>query len=255
MNDLLEKLGRALGSVKVGEAGPRIFCISFQRTGTTSVGRFFADHGFKVATWQVSFANAWSLAWFEGDHERIFASADFKAHQVFEDDPWWLSDFYKVLFHRFPDARFVLLERDADQWFDSMVSHSKGRTLGNTHRHAHIYDRSDEYALLSGSPGSYSNTIDNLLPLGEAHRTHYKRIYLNRLREVRLFFDRFGPERLFQGRLEEVDIWKRMGDAFGIMVKDGYVAHANASKPRNEEREGQGVTRDAENSSSAERTV
>lgn len=255
MSDLLDKLGRMFGSSKPAEVGPRVFCISFQRTGTTSVGRFFADHGFKVATWQVSFANAWSLAWFEGDHERIFASTDFQAHQVFEDDPWWLSDFYKVLFHRFPDSRFVLLERDADQWFDSMVSHSKGRTLGNTHRHAYLYDRTDEYAQLGGSPGAYSNTIDNLLPLEEAHRAQYKRIYLNRLREVRLFFERFGPERLFQGRLEEVDLWQRMGESFGITVKDGYVAHANASKPRNADQEGGATPDNAGNSSSAERIV
>ena len=74
----------------------------------------------------------------EGDHERIFRSPEFNRYQVFEDDPWWISDFYKVLFHRFPDARFVILERDADRWFDSMVSHSKGHTLGNSHLHAQI---------------------------------------------------------------------------------------------------------------------
>jgi hypothetical protein len=235
MIDKLTGTGRSvLRSLGLGQ-GPKVFCISFQRTGTTSVGKFFADHGRAVATWHVSRSNEWSLAWFKGDHEQIFCSADFSRHQVFEDDPWWLSDFYKVLFHRFPDARFVLLERDADRWFDSMVSHSKGRTLGNTHRHAQIYDRGEEYAALSGGPGLYSNTIDNLLPLDERHREHYKRIYNDRNREVHLFFERFGPERLFHGRLEDPTIWKRMGEAFGIQVAETYTVHANASAARSRE--------------------
>ena len=29
----------------------RVFCISMQRTGTTSVGRFFRDFGFRWAGW------------------------------------------------------------------------------------------------------------------------------------------------------------------------------------------------------------
>jgi hypothetical protein len=232
MSDLLQRMGRAIGLQRPAFTGPRIFCISFQRTGTTSVGRFFADHGHAVATWKVSYGNAWSLAWFTGDHERIFDHPDFLRHQVFEDDPWWLGDFYKVLFHRFPDARFVLLERDADRWFDSMVSHSKGRTLGNTHRHAHLYARAAEYAALEGAPGLYSNTIDNLLPLNETHRAHYTRIYTDRNREIRWFFAHFGPERLFHGRLEDPTIWQRMGEAFGIAVAPDYAVHANASAPR-----------------------
>lgn len=193
------------------------------------MGEFFRQHGRSVATWQVSRANEWSLSWFKGDHERIFSSEAFLTNEVFEDDPWWLGDFYKVLFHRFPDARFVLLERDADRWFDSMVAHSGGRTLGNTHRHANLYRREEEYAALPGRPGAYTNDIDNLLPLNEEHREHYKRIYNARNREIAWFFERFGPQRLFQGRLEDPLVWKHMGDAFGIRVADGYTVHANAS--------------------------
>jgi hypothetical protein len=233
--DTLIGRGRTmLRAIGIGHR-PKVFCISFQRTGTTSVGKFFADHGHLVATWHVSRANEWSLAWMEGDHERIFRSPEFNRYQVFEDDPWWISDFYKVLFHRFPDARFVILERDADRWFDSMVSHSKGHTLGNSHLHAQIYDRGEEYAAFSGKPGLYSRTIDNLLPLDERHREHYKRIYNGRNREVLWFFERFGPERLFHGRLEDPTIWRRMGEAFGIQVADTYTVHANASAARSKE--------------------
>ena len=63
----------------------------------------------------------WTNKWFEGDYDFIFDDYRFKLSQVFEDDPWWCSDFYKVLFHRFPRSKFILIERDADRWFDSMI--------------------------------------------------------------------------------------------------------------------------------------
>ncbi|NND62241.1 MAG: hypothetical protein HKN48_03500, partial [Flavobacteriaceae bacterium] len=99
----------------------KIFCLSMQRTGTTSVGTFFKEHGYAVADWPVSRDNLWSWKWENGNFEGIFNSKDFKRNGVFEDDPWWLPEFYKVLYHRFPKAKFVLLERDPDAWFKSMV--------------------------------------------------------------------------------------------------------------------------------------
>lgn len=211
---------------------PKIFCISFQRTGTTSVGRFFEDHGYPVGTWQVTAANEWSLHWFKGDYERIFSSPDFQRCQVFEDGPWGGNEFYKFLFHRFPDARFVHLVRPADKWFDSMVSHSNGLTLGNTHRHAYLYDRLEEYHALGDLSGAYTSMLDNLLPLAEKHRAHYEAIYTSANREIRLFFDRFGTDRLFRGELTDPDLWERMGAFFKIPVKEGYGVHANASQPQ-----------------------
>ncbi len=141
----------------------KIFCISYQRTGTTSTGQFFKDHGYKVATYGVSKHNAWTQSWLKGDYEKIFKSLHFKNHQVFEDDPWWCTDFYKVLFHRFPKAKFVLLERDADKWFNSMVSHSNGQTLGNTHTHSVLYNRTDEfYNKFPDLKLRYTKEVDNL---------------------------------------------------------------------------------------------
>ena len=106
----------------------KVFCISYQRTGTTSVGRFFSDHGLKVATYKVNRNNGWTESWFRGDYEAIFRSDDFGIYDIFEDDPWWCLEFYKFLFYRFPDALFVHFQRDADRWFESMIRHSNGAT-------------------------------------------------------------------------------------------------------------------------------
>src|SRR4051812_25436491 len=98
-----------------------------QRSGTTSVGEFFMHFGYKVATWGVGGRNKWDYLWYIGDYERIFNSEDFKSHEVFEDAPWWLPGFYKILYHCFPDSKFVLLTRESQSWFESMKKHSGGK--------------------------------------------------------------------------------------------------------------------------------
>jgi hypothetical protein len=205
---------------------PKIFCISVQRTGTTSVGQFFIDHGYPVATWNYSRQNEWSLKWFKGDYEAIFKSNSFRFNQVFEDDPWWCGDFYRVLFHRFPSARFILIERDADRWFDSMKRHSHNRNLGNAHMHATLYNRlGDFYRIDPTDEQFYSAKIDNLLSLDESHRDHYTSLYHRRNREVIHFFDSFGKERLCHLALEDKDKWQKLGSYFSLQVDPKYDVH------------------------------
>ncbi len=230
----LQKQRTFVAGLPIRFAG-KIFCISFQRTGTTSTGQFFRDRGFRVASWSMSRRNDWTLKWFRGDYEAIFRSVEFKYSQVFEDDPWWCADFYKVLFHRFPASRFILLERDADQWFDSMVAHSKGKSLGNTHCHAATYSRMEEYyALGAVKEHAYTADIDNLLPLDDAYREHYKRVYANRHREVKLFFEVHDSTRLFNARIEDPKLWPKLGAFFRLEVAPGYAVHVNKTNKTNQ---------------------
>jgi len=210
----------------------KVFCISFQRTGTTSTGAFFARAGYRVAVWRVSRKNRWSDLWFRGDYETIFSSGDFKKSQVFEDDPWWCGDFYKVLFHRFPRSRFIQFTRDPDRWFDSMLSHSEGRSLGNTYRHSKLYRRESEYYERFGDITYGNDEIDNLLPLTEDHRSHYTGVYGLRNREISEFFAAHDPSRIVSLELEDPQKWVKLGDYFGISVPDDLEIHSNRSESR-----------------------
>lgn len=226
---MLNKL-KVLPSVFKSALSQKIFCISVQRTGTTSVGQFFKEHNFRVATWDVSKKNDWTVNWMKGDYEQIFQSKDFKFYQVFEDSPWWYQDFYKVLFYRFPNAKFILLERDVNKWFDSMVSHSNGKSLGNTHRHALLYQRLEQfYDAKFEKTNLYTSKIDNLLPIEESHRKHYTSIYKLRNLEVKSFFEHFGEERIIVLRLEDQQKWQKIGAFFKIKVDKDYEVHANKS--------------------------
>ena len=210
----------------------KIFCISMQRTGTTSVGQFFRDNGYKVAGYHRERSGEWSYKRFIGDFEGIFKSKAFKNHQVFEDNPWWSPDFYKFLLHRFPNAKFILLTRDPDKWFDSMINHSNGKTLGNTFRHSKIYRREKEFYNMFPDEDYYKTIthIDNRMDLNETHREHYKAIYKIRNKEIVEFFNNLKPEALFTGTLEDDLKWEKLASFFNIKIPHGYKVHANKSK-------------------------
>lgn len=209
----------------------KIFCLSMQRTGTTSVGQFFKDRGFKVAGYNYERSMKWSELRFIGNYEAIFKTNGFNDFQVFEDNPWWENDFYKFLFHRFPNSKFILFKRNSDRWFDSMMSHSNGMTLGNTFRHSKLYNRELEYYENYPNKDNYKNikTIDNLLELNEQHREHYKRVYELRNKEVLDFFNFFDKSRLIYLELEDPMKWMKLGAFFNIEVEENYESHKNKS--------------------------
>lgn len=209
----------------------KIFCISTQRTGTTSVGQFFKNHDFNVADWFVSNKNNWSYYWNIGDFESIFNSKDFKNNQVFEDDPWWLPEFYKVLYHRFPKAKFILFTRDSEAWFQSMVKHSEGMILGNTMKHCKVYRREQDFLNLFNEKERLvydEKKIDNLLSL-EGEKDHYINLYNQRNTEIIDFFKKHSPKSLFVSRLEEDDKWVKLGEFMGMNISKDYNVHANRS--------------------------
>ena len=212
----------------------KIFVISFQRTGTTSTGAFFKDFNYKVATYSASTKNKWTLSFFKGDYNKIFNSKDFKLNQVFEDDPWWLNDFYKVLYHKFPSAKFVLLTRNTNNWYNSMMNHSNKKNLGNTHIHCNIYERDyhseDKQVFNDILKNSYSLKTDNLLPLNENHKSHYINIYERRNNEIKLFFDKHDGSRCVCLELEDEEKWNKLGKFFNLKVPEAYNSMENVTK-------------------------
>lgn len=223
-----------LGISFVKSAGkPKVFCISMQRTGTTSVGKFFRDFGYRWAGWPADEKNDWSGSWYEGDYEKIFSSVDFRIANAFEDSPWWLPGFYKILFHRFPKSKFILFTRDPDAWFQSMVKHSRGNIIGRSRGHCKVYRRELEYFELLHY-GEIDENIENQIHSEKtlklaSYAEHYKDIYRLHNMEVQDFFRRHAPGSLHIGQLEDPDKWKKLGEFLGVEVPQGYNCHEGAS--------------------------
>lgn len=206
----------------------RVFCVSMQRSGTTSVGDWLEAHGLVRAGSPTSVRLAWSRSWLEGRHEEIFAAAEFQRAEILEDDPWWCPGFHRLLARRFPDAKFILLTRDPDDWFESMCLHSGGMNPGWTDIHARIYGREAELReLLRRRPGT-DPAAAGLLSIVE-HADLYKRAYERHTADVLAGFAS-APERLFHGRLEDA------GSFSGICEFLGLVRQADLVVPRSNAR-------------------
>lgn len=209
-----------------------VFCLSMQRSGTTSVGKFLADVGYNAAGWTQSLENNWSEQWYEGDFEAIFNSKTFLESNAFEDAPWFFPDFYKNLYHRFPNAKFLLLKRDSEEWFNSMVKHSNDNILGKTPVHCKIYRREKEYLELLHSnklvDRENNYVLEKTMKL-TPHKKLYLETYERHYNEVLEFFNRKSPNSLFFGCLDDKNIWSNMAEFLGKKIPNSYVSHENKS--------------------------
>jgi hypothetical protein len=230
----LKKKALNMLNVPLQAGKQKIFCISMQRNGTTSVGRFLKDHGYRVASYG-QHSKDWSALWYKGDYERIFNSIAFKSHQAFEDNPWWYPDFYRVLQCRFPGAKFILFYRNSNKWFDSMLNHPIVPTLINNYGHSKIYRKLDLfYDKLDNDPTFQPDKYDahNLLPFEEM-RSHYIKVYNEYNRDVIEYFKNYAPHKLFVSKLENDEKWRKLGEFLKFNVQENYEVHVNKSPQRN----------------------
>lgn len=201
----------------------KIFCISMQRTGTTSVGDFFRHFNYSVADWEEHKHTQWDDFWCDGNFEAIFNSKLFQNTQVFSDNPFWYPEFYKVLFHRFADAKFVLFTRNSDDWFRSMLHHHFGEIYDHFKLHCKLYRREKDYY----------QKLDNNNKEQEyfkiEHAKHYKEYYETRNREVIDFFNEKDQNRLIVCDLNDTDKWQKLGKFFGLNIPENFEVHSNRS--------------------------
>ncbi len=95
----------------------KIFCIGFQKTGTTSMNTALQDLGFSVKS---VFGN--DMEYSALKHQYIEKGLALAAeYDAVEDMPWPL--LYRELDKAFPNAKFILTVRDTTSWLRSICDH------------------------------------------------------------------------------------------------------------------------------------
>lgn len=204
----------------------RVFCISIQRNGTSSTGKFLEKLGYPTAGWPVIKRNEWGEKCFTGDYDGIFRSWDFRSHQAFQDGPWFQPKLYRAAFQKFPNSKFILFERDPHSWFESMLAYKNGKTLGVTDRHCEFYRREEDYF------SRLDEGIDVPEKMGlslEGWEEHYVAVYKIYNRTAKEFFAQHAPENLFCGHLEDENKWDKLARFLGQKNSVGDV-HVNKSR-------------------------
>lgn len=101
----------------------KIFCIGYNKTGTTSLGKALYELGIIIAPQKP--AEILINDWGDDEYKNIIKFC--KEYQCFQDVPFSLTDSYKYLDKAFPNSKFILTVRDTpDQWYNSIRNfHSK----------------------------------------------------------------------------------------------------------------------------------
>ncbi len=162
------------------EHGRKIFIVSFQKTGTTSLDHALQSLGLRVAEVYTSLNKILDPT-APNAREAILNHIIERMEEVdaIQDSP--LPFFYEDLDRAFPDAKFIVVHRDADSWLKSFVNffHNKSTPL----RH-------------------WMYGVDQM----EGHEARIKDIYIEQNRKIRAYFaDR--PDKLLEMDLTRGDGW------------------------------------------------
>jgi len=97
----------------------KVFCIGFQKTGTTSLGEALGLLGYSVTG--PNFVTNQDLE----NQVYDLALAIAQKYDAFQDNPWPL--LYKEMDQKFPRSKYILTLRPVDKWIDSVVRHFGSR--------------------------------------------------------------------------------------------------------------------------------
>jgi len=181
----------------------KIFCIGFQKTGTTSMRDALRALGYTVADY---FGSEMEFAYLRDNVTQI-ALARATEYDAVQDMPWPL--LFRELDAAFPGAKFVLTERNTESWIASMVKHFRNKP-------------SSVRQLTYGEEYAYP----------EGNEARYIEVYEQHNAAVRTYFaDR--PSDLLIMNLENGDGWKELGAFLGLKdIPTGDFVHANKAEMR-----------------------
>jgi hypothetical protein len=104
----------------------KIFCVGYNKTGTTSLSEIFHKNNFLVAPQKPFECNMESYFFDSYDTIVKMIKNDYFQYSFFQDLPFSLPNLYKTLYENFPDAKFILTVRDnEDIWYNSIVRFHK----------------------------------------------------------------------------------------------------------------------------------
>ncbi len=95
----------------------KIFEIGVMKTGTTSLGVAFEKLKFKHKGWDPILHDCLK----KNELEPIFATI--AQYDFFQDGPWHNIDF-RILDKKYPNSKFILLDRDNNSWIKSLEYHN-----------------------------------------------------------------------------------------------------------------------------------
>ena len=154
----------------------KIFCIGFQKTGTTSLGTALEILGYNVCGVRYDLVDA-----IRGNQwEKI--DGVIMQYDAFKDNPWPV--IYQSLDEKYPGSKFILTVRDDSAWIKSLVNHfgttpsvmqdfiyGKAYPKGNEELYLNTYRKHNREVL-----AYFENRKEDLLVMDLTHEKDWNRL-------------------------------------------------------------------------------
>lgn len=112
---LAEKLHHLKLVFRKEQYDAKIFCIGYNKTGTTTLGKSLELLGYRNSSFN---KKVWREYYKKGKIDKVLQyTAKFES---FDDLPWLKEDLIPVLDRTFPESKFIYLERDELSWKNSL---------------------------------------------------------------------------------------------------------------------------------------
>lgn len=97
----------------------KVFCLGFSKTGTTSMQTAIEALGYKVCKghWQNGHTFYLLALSVNKDYDELLRMTNY--WDAFADGPWGGTDLYLKLLEKYPNAKYILTERDPEKWYTS----------------------------------------------------------------------------------------------------------------------------------------
>jgi hypothetical protein len=118
---------------------PKVIQIGFNRTGTSSLAKFFNINGYNVA----GHAQCANKVLNNIKNNRLpFQNLDFDLAQDLEDhkNNIYIQNYYQEIDTAHPDTKFILTTRSCEKWIESRLNHNAGRYVRRAMRNLDITD-------------------------------------------------------------------------------------------------------------------
>lgn len=89
----------------------KVFCIGYNKTGTTTIGKALEILGYNNSSFN---KKIWRNYYKQGKIEDVISYTS--KFDSFDDLPWLKEDMIPVLDNRFPNSKFIYLEREEKDW-------------------------------------------------------------------------------------------------------------------------------------------
>lgn len=201
----------------------KIFCIGYNKTGTTSLSKIFENNNFLVAPQQPFEYNLESF--FYGNYSTYInmIKNDYYDCNLFQDVPFSLPNFYKELDAEFKNSKFILTIRDSEEvWYNSLINFYKKIFINFNQPKkidGYVY-KGILFKILTevyGAPKTNPYDIDIL-----------KKSYLKHNEDVREYFK--NRNNLLVVNLKDVNLIDNLEKFLNIKMSNREIPHLNKTK-------------------------